>query len=115
MHDDNPPPLNTTKRQGETIGHTGTKDSGSGMLTGDHCHLNTAFGTYQGWYTVSTGKRQLVNSSHVYDTFFVNDTNLIHDYGYNWQIYNGGITPHLKKYKFKWVLYANKLRQKRNV
>lgn len=114
MHDDNPPPLNTTKRQGEIIGHTGTNDPG-GMLTGDHLQLNTAFSTYQGWYTVSTGRRQLVNSSHVYDTFFVNDTNLIHDYGYNWQIYNGGITPSLKKYKFKWVLYANKLRQKRNV
>ena len=40
----------------------------------------------------------------------VNDTTILNGYGYNWLNYQGGITPSEKKYKFKWVLYANKLR-----
>ena len=107
-HDDNPPPLNTTANQGDLIGYTGT----NGHVTGDHVHINTAYGTYQGFYTVSTGKRQLVNSSHIYNTFYVNDTKIKRGYNYPWKEFNGGVTPTLKKYHFKWVLYANKLRDK---
>ena len=109
-HDDTPPALGTIAKQGDLIGHTGT----NGNVTGDHLHLNTAIGHYQGFYTVSSGKRQLVNSSHVYETFFTNNTNIINGYGYNWQNYTTRITPTKKKYKFKWVLYANKIRN-RNV
>ena len=62
-----------------------------------------------------SGGKDLVNRQHLYNLFYINDTGIINDYGYNWQIYQGGITPtHFKKYKFKWVLYANKLRS-RNV
>lgn len=109
-HDDNPPPLGTTAEQGDLIGHTGT----NGHVTGDHVHINTAFGHYQGFYTVSSGKRQLVNSSHIYQTFYVNDTVIRNGYNYKWVKYEGGITPSFKTYKFKWVLYANKIRN-RNV
>ncbi len=111
-HDDNPPPLGTVKLMGEEIGKTGT----NGHVTGDHVHLNSAFGTYQGFYTVSSGKRQLVNSSHIYKTFYVNDTSIKNGYGYNWVKFSGGHPqplPVYSKYKFKWVLYANKLRQNR--
>ena len=80
--------------------------------TGDHVHLNSAFGTYQGFYTVSSGKRQLVNSSHIYNTFYTNDTVIREGYGYNWREYSGGHTPDYRQYKFKWVLYANKLRNR---
>lgn len=108
-HDENLFPLNTTKLQGEEIGKTGI----AGNVTGDHVHLNTAFGTYQGFYTVSSGKRQLVNSSHIYKTFYVNDTVIKHGYGYNWVKFTGGHpTPRYDKYKFKWVLYANKFRNR---
>lgn len=114
MHDDNPPPLNTVKRQGEIIGHTGTNDPG-GALTGDHLHLNTSLLPYAGWHQVPPASQwELVNSSHIYETFYVNDTTILNGYNYNWQTYNGGIIPSGKKYKFKWVLYANKLRN-RNV
>lgn len=114
MHDDNPPPIGTIKNQGELIGHTGTNAGPSSTpLTGDHVHLNTAYGTYAGWETVASGKQQLKNSSHIYDTFFINDTNIINDYGYNWKTYN--INPlNNKKYKFKWVLYTNKIRNRNN-
>lgn len=111
-HDDNPPVLGTTKSQGELIGHTGTNPPAT--VTGDHVHLNTASGTYQGFYTVPSGKQQLRNSSHVYDIFYVNDTVIRDGYGYNWRTYDGGHPIDYKKYKFKWVLYANKIRN-RNV
>lgn len=96
--------------QGDLIGHTGT----TGNVTGDHLHLNIAKGTYQGFYDVGTGHYQLVNSIHVYDGMYVNDTIIIQGYNHNWRIYQGGITPNYKKYKFKWVLYTNKIRDRRN-
>lgn len=108
-HDNTLLPLGTTKLQGEEIGKTGT----AGEVSGDHVHLNSAFGTYQGFYSVSSGKRQLVNSSHIYKTFYVNDTVIKRGYGYNWVKFTGGHpTPRYDKYKFKWVLYANKFRNR---
>lgn len=97
-------------QQGELIGHTGT----AGNVTGDHLHLNTAKGHYAGYYDVGTGQYQLRNSTHIYNTMADNDTVIVNGYGYNWQEYQGGIPPviHTKNKKFKWVLYARKLRNK---
>lgn len=98
--------------QGDLIGHTGT----TGHVTGDHVHLNTARGHFAGFYDVGTGHYQLRNATHVYDTMYVNDTVIKRGYGHNWRTYEGGITPvDAKKYRFKWVLYANKLRQRNNI
>lgn len=111
VHDNSPlSSLNQVFQQGDLIAHTGT----AGNVTGDHLHFNTASGVYDGFYNVGTGHYQLKNSTHIYDTCFVNDTDIRYGMGYNWQIYNGGITPSYKKYKFKWVLYANKLRERSN-
>ena len=112
MHDANPPALGTTKSQGELIGHTGTKTSPGGTpVTGDHVHIQGANGTFQGWIN---GGRDLKNREHIYNLFYINDTVIINDYGYNWRTYQGGVTPSYAKYKFKWVLYANQIRN-RNV
>ena len=110
MHDNNPiASVGDSFTQGDLIGHTGT----AGNVTGDHLHLNTARGTYQGFYDVGTGHYQLRNSTHVYNTCYVNDTNIIRGFNHNWRTYTGP-TPDYRKYKFKFVLYANKLRN-RNV
>lgn len=113
MHDDDPPPSGTLKQQGELIGHTGTKTSPGGTpVTGDHVHINGANGTFQGW--TQQGK-QLKNYNHLYNLFYINDTVIINGYGYSWKTYQGGITPYpATKYHFKWVLYANKLRERRS-
>lgn len=113
-HDNDLLPLGTIRLMGEEIGKTGT----AGNVTGDHVHLNSAFGTYQGFYTVSTGKRQLVNSSHIYQTFYVNDTVIRNGYNYNWVTFSGGQptpTPDYRKYKFKWVLFDKRIKANRNV
>lgn len=106
-------PVGTIRQMGEYIGATGT----TGVSTGDHMHLNTAKGTYQG-YELITGTQyyQLKNSSHIYDTIFINDTIIINDYGYNWLIYQGGQPEPPSPspiQKFPWVIYARILRNKR--
>ena len=116
MHDDNPPyNVGDTISQGDLMGHTGE----SGFVTGDHMHLNVANGTYQGWQNVGGSFYELINSMSIYDAMWVNDTTLYNDYGYDWKVFEGGITPvpptpeAKKKKRFPWVLYANKLRNQR--
>lgn len=101
--------VGSTFNQGDLIGHTGT----AGNVTGDHIHFNTANGKYAGWENVppdNTG--ELVNSSHIYNTCYTNDTVIVDGYNYKWVNYNS--ENYIKSNKnFKWVLYTNLLRRKR--
>ena len=112
-HDNNPiANLGDVFTQGDLIAHTGT----AGYVTGDHTHFNTAYGTYQGLETVPPANQtQLKNSSHIYETCYVNDTIIVDGYGYNWIEYTGPTppTPVIRRGKFPWVLYARKLRNSR--
>lgn len=111
FHDNNPiARIGDVFTQGDVFAHTGT----AGGVTGDHTHFNTAYGTYAGWENVPPDNHgELKNSSHIYETCYVNNTSIIVGYNYNWINYSGGITPEeLKNNKFKWVLYARKLRDK---
>ena len=114
FHDNNPIAMVGSRfNQGDIFAHTGT----AGGVTGDHTHFNTAniaFNPLNYWEHVPPDNHgELVGSSHIYDTCYVNDTVLVNDYGYNWQVYQGGVTPTgRRKGKFPWVLYANKLRNK---
>lgn len=96
--------------QGTQCNETGTTGGG----TGDHTHIICGLGKYQGQKKVN-GNWTLKNQMHMYDALFVNDTVLVNDYNYNWKVFQGGSpipTPTAKRYKFKWVLYANKIRNK---
>lgn len=108
MHDNNPPSVGSRFLMGSPIGNTGT----AGNVTGDHVHLNFALGDYAGWHQVSSGQSELINSMHIYDACYVNDTVLVRDYDYPWRLYTGPTpTPVTgKRTKFPWVLYANKIR-----
>lgn len=108
MHDDTPPLLGVTATQGQLIGHTGTKTYEGGSVSGDHCHMDGANGTFSGWMS---GGHDLLNREHLYNLFYVNDTVMSHPMSYSWKTYTGPLSP-VKKYHFKWVLYANKLRNK---
>lgn len=114
FHDNNPiAMIGSTFTQGDIFAHTGT----AGGVTGDHTHFNTAniaFNPLNYWENVPPDNHgELVGSSHIYDTCYVNDTVLVYPYSYNWQTFSGGITPSGFKTKFPWVLYARKLRDKR--
>lgn len=117
FHDNNPIAIVGSRfNQGDVFAHTGIAGLGDDIRS-DHTHFNTAdvaFNPLNFWENVPPeGKGELVGSSHIYDTCYVNDTVLVEDYDYNWTTYKGGITPSgIKKNKFKWVLYANRLRNR---
>ena len=109
FHDENPiASPGDIFNQGDLIAHTGT----AGNVTGDHTHMNFANGRYAGWeYVPPSHHGQLVNSTHIYDICFVNDTVLYRAGGYNWREYVPNILV-LPKTRFPWVVYARKLRNK---
>lgn len=94
--------------QGEIFAHTGTAGG-----VADHTHFNTAAGTFQGFENVPPDNHnELVNSAHIYNICFVNNTDLYYPLSYSWVLYGrrGGNYP---TSKFPWVLYARKLRNDR--
>ena len=108
FHDENPiASPGDTFNQGDIIYHSGN----AGQSTGDHVHMNFAIGQYAGWeYVPPNNHGQLVNSDHIYDICYVNDTVLVYDEGYPWVTYSGGLKT--KRSKFPWVLYARNLRER---
>ena len=108
FHDNNPiANVGDTFTQGDLIGHTGTE----GNVTGDHTHMNMANGSFNPNNYWENG--ELINSDHIYDICYTNDTVIVNGYGYNWIEYSGGLSPGEKtKGKFPWVLYARKLRNR---
>lgn len=117
-------PIGTIKRQGEEFNKTGT----GGHVLGtdpDHVHLETGKGRYTLSYSTS-GERSDNYKYHItdyttckrlhnYDALFINDTDPhTSPNWYNWKTFQGGTpTPtDYKRYGFKWVLYANKIRNR---
>lgn len=111
--------VGTIKSQGEVFNRTGT----GGNVSGDHVHLETGYGRYNTSSSSSSGtaeyKYHITDYTtpkrlHNYDALFINNTSPHSSPSYyNWKTFEGGSpTPVVfPKYKFKWVLYANKLRQ----
>ena len=100
-----PANVGTHYNQGDLFYHTGNAPPS----TGDHLHLEVALG-HVGW---NSTYEHLENPDHVYDVMAVNDTIIIDDEGYNFRIYQDIAPLSFGFKKFKWVLYANKLRKDR--
>lgn len=116
------------KRQGEVFNKTGTINHGE--TVGDHVHLETGRGKYKYNYSTKSGTAEYkyhitnyttVKRLHNYDALFINDTIPRHTSQYPtqypWKTFEGGHpsptpSPSGKRYKFKWVLYANKIRNR---
>ena len=112
-HDSNPPitTIGAIVQQGELCYHTGT----FGQVTGDHTHTCCGQGHFDGFTTRPGGHDDLTNRIHYWEGVYVNNTTIVQGYNHDWVIYHGGITPiDFKPHKFKWVLYANKLRKRNN-
>lgn len=109
-HDQNPPITNigATVTQGDLCYHTGTY----GNVTGDHVHSCLGQGHYQGFTTRLGGHQDLTNRIHYWDGVYVNDTVIINGYNHNWRTWIQPTPITTNKNKFKWVLYARKLRMK---
>lgn len=106
----------TIKRQGQEFNQTGT----GGNVSGDHMHLETGYGKF----TTPANHFHIENSGgvhrlHNYDCLYINDTVPRHTSyyptEYPWVTFTGGSPypiPNYRRYKFKWVLYANKIRNR---
>lgn len=114
-HDNNPPitTIGQVVNQGQLCYHTGTY----GYVTGDHVHTCVGQGHYQGITQRSSGNWDLTNRIHYWDGVFVNDTVIRVGYGHDWKIWDGPVppTPTRTKTHFPWVLYANRLRLRRQL
>lgn len=110
-HDPNPPytTIGDIVQQGQLCYHTGSY----GQVTGDHVHSCVGQGQYQGTTVRPSGHTDLTNRIHYWEGVYVNDTTIIQGYNHNWQTWTQPIPPvTIGKSKFKWVLYARKLRNK---
>lgn len=114
-HANNPPytTIGTVVNQGQLCYYTGSY----GQVTGDHVHSCLGQGTWQGLTQRSSGNWDLANRIHYWNGIFVNDTTIVVGYDHDWKIWDGPVppTPTRGRNKFPWVLYANRLRLKRQL
>lgn len=98
------PVLNTHYNQGDLFYTTGN----FGHSSGEHLHMEVAevgSKNERKWNTSGIG---LYGGVHMWNGLYVNNTALLRPLNYNWRLYD--LQPFLKNNKFKWVLYANKIR-----
>lgn len=87
IHDDDQYYLPRIVRQGQPIAKTGT----SGNATGDHVHIETKVGFWEGQIQNGDGVWMMKNSSPPFNFFSINDTTVIEDKGYPWKTFSGGM------------------------
>lgn len=105
--------IGTVKRMGQEFCKTGT----GGRVSGDHLHIEVGKGIpnlsqYKYHFLDSTDCKRI----RIFNALYINNTTILQNWtGYTWSTFQGGSptpTPVGKKYKFPFVLYANKLRNK---
>ena len=102
------PVLNTHYNQGDLFYRTGNY----GVSQGEHLHMEVALvqdKSVQYWNNSGIG---LYNAIHMWNGLFVNNTLLLRPEDYDWKLFD---IPNfiLWNRNFRWVLYAQKLREKR--
>lgn len=117
---DSIPPINTlgaVANQGDLIYHTGTY----GQVTGDHTHTCMGYGVWVSHsHNITTrppyNHQDLTYRLHYWDAVYVNDTVVYRGFNHDWRTWDEP-TPVIsyKPTHFPWVLYANKLRNKRSL
>lgn len=111
VHDDNPFPVGTKKKQGEVIGHTGT----TGNVTGDHLHLNIAKGKWNtsGWTSNSQGTSHLRNEQSIPGMMYITEDTKIVMGGIHYWVRIGDVRPtssSKKKKGYKFILFNKRRR-----
>ena len=107
-HSEMPPVLGVHYSQGQEFYTSGNY----GLSTGEHLHMEIASVSSTSDPYWNTGGIGLYNGIHMWNGMYVNDTVLLQDNNYNWEIYENGIET-LKKSHFKWVLYSKKIKERR--
>ena len=106
-------PIGTIKRMGEEFCKTGT----GGRVYGEHLHIEIGKGIpnlsqYKYHFLDNTDCQRI----RIFNALYINDTTIIQNWsGYNWKTFIDGHPtpePDYKRYKFPFVLYANKIRNK---
>lgn len=115
-HAVNPPYHTIGQRinQGDLIYYTGTFGNGQAGYYGDHVHICCGKGHYSGYTRRVGGHYDLTNRYHLYNSLYINDTVISYDgHSYPWKTYVSPTPPTpVKRTKFPWVIYANKLKNK---
>ena len=86
IHDDDQYFIPRTVLQGYPLAKTGT----AGNATGDHVHIETKVGIWEGQIQNSEGVWMMKNSAPPTEFFVINDTTIIEDNGYPWGTFSGG-------------------------
>ena len=104
------PVQGTHYNQGDLFYNTGNY----GYSFGEHLHMEVAHVSSKSIQYWNTGGIGIYGAIHIWNAMYVNDTVLLRPEDYNWVEW--GIEPTVKKEikKFPWVLYARKLRERRN-
>lgn len=104
------PVQGTHYNQGDLFYTTGNY----GFSFGEHLHMEVAHASSKSIQYWNTGGIGIYGAIHIWNAMYVNDTVLLRPEDYNWVEWE--VQPTVKKEikKFPWVLYARKLRERRN-
>lgn len=104
------PTLGTHYNQGDEFYKTGSY----GLSSGEHLHMEVGHVDSKSKQYWNTGGIGLYSAIHMWEALYVDDTVLLQDNDYDWQIWGQPTPEDGWKYEgFKWVLYTNKIRERR--
>jgi hypothetical protein len=87
IHDNNTYPVGRIVLQGEWFANTGTE----GNITGDHTHIETKRGFWEGWEERVPGSNKMKNQVEPFLLFAINDTIITQSGGYDWREVQPGL------------------------